>query len=517
MLPCLSRRALLTGFAVMTLGSRFAYADTPRAAQTVELTILHTNDTHGHLLPYSYPEIYPPYSDLSRLAARQNIGGAARRASLVKRIRAEKGHQTLLIDAGDICDGTPFSTEYSGDADIAVMNALGYDIACPGNHEFSPPLAQVRKMIATAKFPYLCANVTDKATGKPLYTPYVIKEVGGAKIAFLGLMTYDARTYRAAREGLEMEPPIDVAKRLVPELRKQADLVICVNHIGVDVDRMLAASVPGIDVIVGGHSHTLLPAPLFLADKPSTNPLAVNGTVIVQDFQWGGTLGRLDLTLARATDGRWAVKKYAGRLLPVTSTVPEDPQVAAVVSTFWKPIAPKYAAVVGQAADDFAEKGSDHAEYHLVADAVREGLNLEFDIENMGGVRAPLTKGAISFGDVVSLDPFGNTIVTFRATGRQIKEILSRNRPAVSGIRYVMDGGRLLEATLNGKPLEDEHIYSGATNSYYAPFILKEITDKTDTKTPRLDMVLQYLKKHAPVQPAYDGRRILRNMEDTGG
>ena len=482
--------------------------------QSVNFTILHTNDTHGHLLPYSYPETFGPDSDLARLPGRRNIGGAARRATLVKQVRKEPNRHVMLIDSGDICDGTPFSTEYHGDADIAAMNAIGYDLACPGNHEYSNTLSQVKKLIADAKFPLISANTTVKADGKPLYSPYVIKEIGGARIAFFGLMTYSARTYPAARNDLQMEQPIETARKLVPELRKKADLVVAVTHIGVNEDRQLATAVNGIDVIVGGHSHTYLPNPLFIGAPPSPNPNSVNGTIIVQDFQWGGTLGRLDLNLYRDDRGRWAVRKYSGRLLPITSKIKEDPEVASVVDRYWKPISAKYAAVIGHASADFTVKDNDRAEYNLVADAVREELGLEFDLENLGGVRAPIIKGPITYGDMVSLDPFGNTIVTFRATGRQLKQILARHRPAVSGIRYKLDRNQLLEAAINGAPIEDDRVYSGATNSYWAPFILGEITDKTDTKKPRLDSVMAYIRKKGTIHPSYDSRRIIVGVGD---
>jgi 2',3'-cyclic-nucleotide 2'-phosphodiesterase (5'-nucleotidase family) len=282
----------------------------------------------------------------------------------------------------------------------------------------------------------------------------------------------------------------------------------------VNEDKQMAAQVPGIDVVVGGHSHTLLSKPLFIASTAPTRPDSVNGTVIVQDFQWAGTLGRLDLTLHRSAQGTWSVKDYRGALLPVTSTTPEDPKVSRVIDAYWKPIASRYGEVIGEAGADFAQKGPDSAEYNLVADAVREQLGLEFAIENMGGVRASLTKGPITYGDMVTLDPFDNTIVTFRATGRQLKSILARYRPAVSGIRYVYEGGKVTEAALDGKPIEDDHVYSGATNSYYAKIILKGIDDKTDTKQQRLEVVLAYIRAHKTIQPAYDGRRVLRGVGD---
>jgi 5'-nucleotidase / UDP-sugar diphosphatase len=483
--------------------------------KVVKLTILHTNDTHGHLLPYSYPETFDTISDLARLVTVHNIGGAARRATLISKIRSEKDHRTLLIDAGDICDGTPFSTEYHGDADMAVLNALKYDIACPGNHEYSNELPQVRKLIASAKFPYISANSTVKADGKTLYAPYVVKKINGAIIAFFGLMTYSARTYPGAKIDLKMEEPIKTAARLVPELRKQADFVIAVTHIGVQEDRQLAAEVPGIDVIVGGHSHTLLPQPLFVSHAALGDPHSVNGTVIVQDFQWAGTLGRLDLTLHRSAAGKWAVEKYEGNLLPITSDLREDRNVAALVNRYWKPIASKYGEVIGTASADFSEKGPDHAEYHLMADAVRSEIGAEIVLENMGGVRAPIIKGPITYGDLTSVDPFPNTIVTFDVTGKHLKEILARVRPAVSGIRYEVSGRSLISATIDDKPIDDDRVYRGVTNSFFAGLPgLKDISNKLDTGKSRLATLIAYIRKQRTVSPAYDGRRVLRNARD---
>jgi 2',3'-cyclic-nucleotide 2'-phosphodiesterase (5'-nucleotidase family) len=504
MFPPLSRHAFVAGLAlfVVPLG---AEAQKPR---TVNLTLLHTNDTHGHLLPFSYPATDDPGSPIAHLPQRLNIGGAARRATLVNRIRAERGRTTLLLDGGDICDGTPFSTEYHGDADIAVMNAIGYDFACPGNHEFNNTLAQVEKMRADARFPLLCANVRRTTGGSMLYQPYVIKEIGGARVAIFGLTTYDGRSYPAARDVLSFQQPIEAARELVPQLRKQADFVVAVTHIGVAEDQRLATSVPGIDVIIGGHSHSMVPRPLHVA-SPGSSSLP-STTIIAQAHQWGGTLGRLDLTLEQ-TAGTWRIKDYKGALLPVTSSVPEDPRVAAVVAKYWDPIKEKYGAVVGQAGEDFTQRGADEAEYHLVADAVREALGADVGIENMGGVRAPLIRGPITYGDMVTLDPFPNTIVTFRATGRQLMEVLQRARPAVSGIRYVVEGDRLVEATINGRPIEDDRVYTGTTNSYMAGIpAFRDITDRTDTKRPRLDTVVAHIKAAGTIRPKYDGRRIIR-------
>lgn len=482
---------------------------------TTLITLLHTNDTHGHLLPFSYPETFDPDSVLSLLPARRNIGGIARRATIAASVRHEPGRHTLLVDAGDFCDGTPFSTEYKGEADVAAMNTAGYDMACPGNHEFNNTLAQVRKLISMAKFPMLCANVRETGTGTYPFRPYVVRKLGDVRVAFFGLLTTDTAKYPAAREGLEVLPPVEVAGRLVPMLRKEADLVVALSHLGIHADRRLATQVDGIDIIIGGHSHTWLHSPLFVGRPPGPERSSVNGTVIAHAFEWGAVLGRLDLRLVSTQPGRWQLARYWGRPIPVGPNVHNDQTVLRQVEQYWQPIRSKYARRIGEAASDFAQKGPDRAEYNLVADAVREITGQEIALENMGGVRAPLVRGVITYGDLVTLDPFGNTVVTMRLTGRQLKEILVMRRPAVSGLRYVVEPGRLIEATVESKPVEDDASYRVATNSYFArDELFAAATERQDLPMTRLEAIIRYIEKRGTVRPSYDGRRILRNIGD---
>ncbi len=490
-----------------------ASAQTTRrvSPSTVPLTILHTNDTHGHLLPFSYPTLLPAGSDLSALRERTNIGGIARRATLVRQLRADLAARKTtvwLVDAGDFSDGTPMSTEYHGEADVAAMNATGYDLATIGNHEFNNPLAQTKKLIGLARFPVVCANATEKATGKPLGQEYVVKNVGPLRVAVFGLITREAATYPAAKEGVQIAGETETARRMVALLRAKADIVIALSHAGDDVDNMIATQVPGIDVIVGGHSHSRLPSGEFVWRSEDLKANDVNGTVIVQAHQWGGELGRLDLLFERDAKGAWHVGRYRARLLPVNATIEADARVAAVVDQYWQPIAARYGEVIGQAEGDFSTRGDDEAPYNLVADAVRETFATDFDLENMGGVRAPLVKGQITRGDMVTLDPFNNTVILFKISGRDLKRILAQFRPAVSGIRYRLENQNLLDATINGKPIEDDQIYAGATNSYLAQSALKGI-ETQDSKRQRLDVVVEYVKKKGTLKPVYDGRRVV--------
>ncbi len=479
--------------------------------QQVSLTILHTNDTHGHLLPFSYPSIVPPDSELAALKVRQNIGGIARRATLVKRLRAEleaHGTPVWLVDAGDFCDGTSFSTEYHGEADVAAMNATGYTFGTLGNHEFNNPLSRLKSFLSQFTFPILCANALDKASGKPLTQESAIRELGPLKVGVFGLTAREGGNYQAGKEGVIVGEEIGAARRLVQSLRSEAGIIIAISHAGERLDGQLGEAVPGIDVIIGGHSHSRMPLGQLVWHSDELKADDVNGTVIVQAHQWAGEIGRLDLLFHKDDRGSWHVERYRARLIPVTPDIPDDETVAAVVDRYWKPIAARYGEIIGQAADDIAERGADLAPYNLVADVIRETYGADIALENIGGVRAPLIKGNITREDLVNMDPFANTVVTFNISGRKLKEILQKARPAVSGIRYRMEKGALGEATVGGQPIDDDRIYTGVTNSFLAERYLKGMETK-NTGRVRLDVVIEYIRKKGTIKPSYDGRRVV--------
>jgi 5'-nucleotidase / UDP-sugar diphosphatase len=479
---------------------------------TVKLTILHTNDTHGHILPFSYPEGKTDSGAIDSLTVRRDIGGIARRATVVKEVRAEcaaAGGTVRLIDAGDFSDGTPFSTEFHGEADLTAMNECGYNYGTFGNHEFNNPLPQVRKLARMAEDRILCANVVWKSSGQPLLSPFAVERIDSLTVGFFGLTTEEAASYPGARDSLRVLPPIKTARAMVDTLRRHsADVIVLISHCGNEVDRALADSVPGICAIVGGHSHSRLPSGQYFAPFPDeqTDP---GGTIVVQAHQWGGELGRLDLEFRRGAYGKWTMARHKARLLPITSAIPPDPAVFAVVDRFWGPIAEKYGKVIGTATADFSSRGPDRAEYNLMTDAIRETFGTELEMENMGGVRAPLVRGPITLADLVNLDPFSNTVVTFRITGKQVRKILLHHEPAVSGIRYRIEKGDLVEVTVNGQPLDDAREYTGTSNSYFAGKTLKGDVTWVDTGRPRLDVLVEYVRGKKTITPSYDGRRVV--------
>ncbi|MGC8833875.1 MAG: bifunctional metallophosphatase/5'-nucleotidase, partial [Armatimonadota bacterium] len=286
----------------------------------VLLTLLHTNDIHARVLSGSNLE------DESR-------GGLARLASLVKQIRAEMPN-VLLFDSGDWASGTVEAYLTSGRAVAQVISSLGYNAVCLGNHEFDWGQQNARELLKSLGTPVVCANLLDAATGEPWgdLKPYLLMTVNGVRMAVFGLITLETLRYEwpSFLEGLRFEDPIATAAKLVPELRKQADLVILLSHLGLRMDQQLATAVPGIDIILGGHSH----------DNVTTR-LIVGGTLIAQTGYHVERLGRVDLILKKAdrptADGRRytieAVNGRAGRWwglqvrAPLGVSYPQSPSI----------------------------------------------------------------------------------------------------------------------------------------------------------------------------------------------
>lgn len=494
---------ILSGFASLT------------GAASQRLTILHSNDVHGHLRPFSYPDIALRDSRLSDLPAHRDIGGIARRATIAARIRAElepRGTPVWLVDAGDFYYYSPFSIEYHGKADVAAMNAAGYDFAALGNHEFEDSLTQLKRMIASARFPFLCANVTAGTGGRPLAKAYEVRQVGDVRIGIFGLVENEAAKYPAARAGLAVADVFTVAPELVARLRgtEKADIVILLSHCGHADDRRLARSVPGIDVIVGGHSHTRLPQGEMVWWSDELKADEVNGTLIVQAGQRGGELGRLDLLLEENAAGQWRVGRYQARLLPVTNATPDDPVVTAVLDRLWAPLAPKYDELIATATADFAERGDDSPQVHFIADAVRAEFGVEIEFENLAGVHHPILAGPVTRALLSDLDQRRFTIVTFRLAGHEIRRLVQRFKPVASGLRYRMFCGTLQEITVGGAPLDDARLYSCAANSALAGRLVDfDMLEMRDSKRSWAGVVIDAMRRAGTITPAYDGRRVV--------
>ena len=258
---------------------------TASAQQTKQLVILHTSDTHSRIEPI----------DLHAADPYAGAGGVVRRATFLKDFRT-KNPDVLLFDCGDISQGTPYYNLFRGEVEVQMMNLMGYDAMTIGNHEFDFDLDNMALLFKMAKFPVVCSNYNLDATVlKDLVKPYVILKRFGLKIGVFGLGAKPEGLIQANKcVGVVYEDPIEVSNKVAALLKeKGCDLVVCLSHLGIQMDRELVAKTRNIDVILGGHSHTFMKGP--------ENYQNVDGkeVPVMHTGKSGVRVGRLNLTLKR--------------------------------------------------------------------------------------------------------------------------------------------------------------------------------------------------------------------------
>lgn len=244
------------------------------------LTILHVNDTHSHLEP-------------ARDAFCHNQGGVIERAFIVDEVREKKGaDNVLLLHAGDFNQGTSYYTEFEGELEVQVVNAMGYDCITLGNHEFDDGMEHLAKRLAKIECPVVCANL--KLEGTPLegiVKPYTIVEKAGRKIGIIGLIPNNIRTVISASvaEGIVQYNSVEVVNKYATQLKEQdgCDLVILLSHLGLSSDKYICRSIKDVDIIVGGHSHDFIKKPIYRRDYTG------HKVCIVTDGCWGLEVGEL--------------------------------------------------------------------------------------------------------------------------------------------------------------------------------------------------------------------------------
>ncbi|HEX5138761.1 MAG TPA: bifunctional UDP-sugar hydrolase/5'-nucleotidase [Planctomycetota bacterium] len=421
------------------------------------VVVVLTNDLHGQMEPL-------PPSPLRPFLQTQQAGGYAHEATMIRAARreaAEARAHFLLLDAGDIYQGTPIGNETRGEAVIAAMNTLDYDAMALGNHEFDYGVGNVVRLVRQAKFPVLAAN----ASGVREVKPYVLLAPPRVpcRIAVIGLITTETPhiTGPGATKGVRFSDPVEATRAIMKEV--EADLFIVVSHIGRDADLKLAAQVDGIALIAGGHSHTPV------NDR-------VNGTLVLQTHAKSLSLARADLTL---DPNGWKVVDAKGRLLPVDPrAAPADPAVTDVIGKYGKDLDARLKEVVGELLGP--ARRDDGTAGNWMADVIRSVGKAEIGFTNRGGVRADLEKGPVTRADCYRLMPFDNDVVSMDLTGKEIRGLLDRNfagatspyRLDWSGLVVDVEGTggtyRVVAVEAGGKPLEDGRTYRVATNSFLA-------------------------------------------------
>lgn len=300
------------------------------AGQQWQLTVLHTNDLHGMMLPHDY------LGNLLQGQPRQaNVGGLARRATAIAQQRAAIDHTVVVIDCGDTFTRGPWHTRFFGEPEIEALNLMNYDMLCVGNNEFKATETVDSQgimlgLMRRSRFPWLAANLTEGDTGVPVegMHPFIIRRYGDVRVGFLGLTAPRAAEYPQTK-GWTIGDPIAAAKVWVPLARAECDILLAVTHIGVVLDKQLAAEVPGIDAIIGGDSHDFLRMPVAVKSPDGRD------VPIVQAGEMGLCLGRLDLTFEH--EQTWRLTKYTGQLLKIDKTYPDNPAMKALLDRYLKP------------------------------------------------------------------------------------------------------------------------------------------------------------------------------------
>jgi 5'-nucleotidase / UDP-sugar diphosphatase len=499
----------------------------PALAHVETLTILHVNDSHSCLTAYG-----PKDAD-----GQPTLGGIARIATLVARARATEPN-VLFTHGGDFFVGDFMFQKYLGVPELQILKSLGMDALALGNHEFDLYPSTLEDVLSTAGwpgegFPILCANLD--TSGDPAIDnfvhPYTIKQVGNLKIGILGLTT-ESTNQESNPSPLVILPPLDVAQGWVDKLRndERCDLVIVISHLGADVDRILASSVSGIDVILGGHSHTEIPV-----------PVRVGRTLIVQAGEFYGHISRLQL---RIVGGR--IHGWDYRLVPVDSRVAPAPEVQALVDNLVAGVeadprfGPVYTQTLGRVAVDVEKPlGTglcmDNSLGNLIADSYREAAGSDLAFHPQGFSNQTIWAGPLTGNDVLRAVPYGfdpatglgMKLATFRATGLSILsglEFALYYLPNVdtfflhlSGMSFACDlsrppGQRVDYASVrvNGVPIDPAGNYTVAVPDGVVPFLGQipgfEIEDLQVTSRPVYTVIRDYLVAHSPVARYAEGR-----------
>jgi len=520
---------LLTSAALLALSAGAASAD-------YKLTILHTNDFHSRFEPISK---YDSGCSAEDNEAGKCFGGSARLSTAISAAKAA-GNTYVLLDAGDQFQGSLFYTYYHGKLAAELMDRFGYDAMAVGNHEFDNGPEVLASFLELVKFPVLMANADlsgePALKGGPVQKSVVI-ERGGEKLGIIGLTPQDNPELSSPGPNIIFTDPVGAVQAEVDRLTAEGvNKIIVLSHSGYDVDKRIAAETKGVDVIVGGHSHTLLSNTSDKASGPY--PTMVNGVAIVQAYAYGKFLGELNVTF----DDAGNLTAAEGEPLVMDASVTEDPAIVARVKEAAAPLEEIRNKVIASAAApidgsrDSCRIG-ECAMGNLVADAMLDRVadqGVSIAITNGGGLRASIDAGDVTMGEVLTVLPFQNTLSTFEVTGQTIIDALESGVsqaeegggrfPQVSGLAFTWDptkppmGGRITEVLVASEdgyvPIDPEASYLTVTNNYVRNggdgYKMFTGDDKKayDFGPDLADVTAEYLEANSPYQPYTDERII---------
>jgi len=443
------REILLGGVVLMSFSTVFAD----------NLVIMHTNDTHSQIDPF----------------ATDGLGGVARRKVLIDSIRNASAN-SIIVDAGDIVQGTLFFNLYQGEVEEKLMNALGYDIRILGNHEFDNGMQKLADNLKMSDAQLLCANYDVRRTPLDgIFKPYTLYDVDSTRIAFMPINLQPKGMISDRNfEGMGYLDYAEYADRMAWYLKnvENADMVIGVSHIGYSPDTALVTKSTNIDAIIGGHSHTVVDP-----SDPKSPPYVVKNALgkdvlVAQTGKGARYLGEITIDL----DNLRAFPEY--RLIPVDARLDSltDGYVEAIVAPYRAEVEALNHRYITKAPKAMPKDGQ--ALLNFVSDFVFErGKELYPDLDmgliNKGGLRNDIPKGPVSEGQIITLMPFFNRIQVIEISGKNLLEafdnMASQDGQGVSeNVRAEYRDGKCVSITVNGKPIDPDEKYTLATIDYIA-------------------------------------------------
>lgn len=429
---------------------------------------------------------------------------------------------------------------------VAALNAASLDIATLGNHEFDFGPDVLRERIRESRFAYTIANVFDKRTGKPFggAGSYIVRDLSGVRVAIFGLLLAETASVSAPGPDVRFDDPIAVGRRLSRSLRRKGvDVIIALTHLPMRDDKRLAAEAD-VDLIVGGHEHELLES-------------LVGRTLITKMGSDARNLGRIDLKVARigtqrrsgkgqsrrgAAAARYKLQSADFQAIPVTDSVAEDPEAAAVIGEYEKQLNASLGEVIGKTTVALDARASviRFGESNLgnfLADVYKQAVGADCALVNSGGIRSDTIYGPgnLTKKDILSILPFENTLVKVRLLGSHIKRLLEHGVsvageedgrfPQVSGLSFSYDpmrpvGSRLTSVELGGRGIDPQKSYTIAINAYLLGggdgYDLKgaEVLIKPEEGPVEPDVVIEAIRKIGTISPQVEGR--IRKVAITG-
>ncbi|MEX0350319.1 MAG: bifunctional UDP-sugar hydrolase/5'-nucleotidase [Paracoccaceae bacterium] len=519
----------LTSVAVLGLTAGIAAAD-------YKLTILHTNDIHSRIESINK---YDSTCDAEDESEGKCFGGVARIKSMVDARRdALADENVLLLDAGDPFQGSLFYTTYKGAAEAEFMEAIGYDVMAVGNHEFDDGPEGLATFIDSVSFPVISGNLdlSSSAELKDKVGNHVVLDVGGQKVGIVSALATDTVDTSSPGKDVLFQDEIESLTADVAALKDEGvNIVIALTHVGLAKDLEIAEKVPGLDLVVGGHSHTLLSNQD--EDAAGAYPVMVGDVPVVQAYAYSKYLGEITLTF----DDDGNLISAEGEPILLDASVEPNADISARVAEMGAPIEEVKRRVVGSSSSviDGARESCRRMECemgNLVAEAMLDRVRdqgIEIAIQNGGGLRTSIDDGDVTQGEVLLVLPFQNTLSTFQVDGATIKAALENGMaqfddeakdgrfPQVAGMRYEFDPGGVtdqritrVEVQRDGEwhPLDMAEIYGVVTNNYvrnggdgYKMFAGDD-KNAYDFGPDLADVTAEYLAANSPYTPYTDGR-----------